>query len=139
MIVTTIEVDALAVLLGAAGAWIVGAIWYGVFGRAWTAALGKTREELKRSVMPWLPMALSFALELLMAYVLATILFMLGTDVGKIKTALIIAFLLWLGFVLTTIAVNNAFAGRKIMLTVIDAGHWLVALLVMGGIIGAFD
>jgi hypothetical protein len=40
-------------------------------------------------------------------------------------------------FVVTTMAVNNAFSGRSAMLTVIDSGHWLAALIVMGAIIGA--
>jgi hypothetical protein len=44
---------------------------------------------------------------------------------------------LWLGFVVTTIAVNYAFGGRKPMLIVIDSGHWLLVLLLMGAIIGA--
>ena len=35
----------------------------------------------------------------------------------------------WFGFVLTTMAVNNAFCGRKPMLTVIDGGHWLGVLV----------
>lgn len=43
----------------------------------------------------------------------------------------------WLGFVATTITVNYAFAMRKAMLTVIDSGHWLAELIVMGAIIGA--
>ena len=32
--------------------------------------------------------------------------------------------------------VNNAFAGRKYKLTLIDAGHWLLVLLIMGAIVG---
>ena len=43
----------------------------------------------------------------------------------------------WFGFVLTTMAVNNAFRGRKPMLTVIDGGHWLGVLVIIGAIIGA--
>ncbi len=50
----------------------------------------------------------------------------------------IAAFFLWLGFVLTTIAVNNAYAGRKLALTAIDSTHWLGVLVVEGLIIGAF-
>ena len=34
--------------------------------------------------------------------------------------------------------VNHAFEGAKPMLTVIDGGHWLAVLLLMGAIIGAF-
>jgi hypothetical protein len=50
----------------------------------------------------------------------------------------IAAFFLWLGFVVTTIAVNNAYAGRKLALTAIDSVHWLGVLVVEGLIIGAF-
>jgi hypothetical protein len=45
---------------------------------------------------------------------------------------------LWLGFVVTTIAVNNGFAGRKPALTDIESLHWLGVLVVEGLIIGAF-
>ena len=40
------------------------------------------------------------------------------------------------GFILTTQLVNNAFGGAKYMLTVINAGHWLAVILVMGLVIG---
>jgi hypothetical protein len=46
--------------------------------------------------------------------------------------------LVWFGFVITTIAVANAFQQRKPMLTIIDGGHWLAVLVVQGAIIGAF-
>jgi hypothetical protein len=42
----------------------------------------------------------------------------------------------WAGFVVTTILVNNAFSGRSYKLTAIDAGHWLLALVVMSMVIG---
>ena len=32
--------------------------------------------------------------------------------------------------------VNNAFGGRRYVLTVIDAGHWLAVLVLMGVVIG---
>ena len=43
---------------------------------------------------------------------------------------------IWFGFVLTTMTVNNAFHGKRPMLTVIDSLHWLGALLIMGLIVG---
>jgi hypothetical protein len=44
----------------------------------------------------------------------------------------------WVGFVITPMGVNHAFSGSKPMLTLIDGGHWLAVLLVMGAVIGAF-
>ena len=43
----------------------------------------------------------------------------------------------WLGFVITTILVNNSFAHRDRRLLLIDGGHWLLVLVLMGAIIGA--
>jgi hypothetical protein len=42
----------------------------------------------------------------------------------------------WLGFVATTLVVNNTFQGAKRSLTYIDSGHWLGVLLLQGAIIG---
>jgi hypothetical protein len=42
----------------------------------------------------------------------------------------------WLGFVITTLAVNNSFAMRKPILIAIDGGHWLLVLVAMGAVIG---
>ena len=49
---------------------------------------------------------------------------------------MITAAFMWLGFVITTLSVNNAFQGAKPALTVIDGGHWLGVLLLQGAIIG---
>jgi hypothetical protein len=43
---------------------------------------------------------------------------------------------LWVGFVITTMAVNHAFQGAKPMLTLIDGGHWLGVLLLQGLMLG---
>jgi len=39
--------------------------------------------------------------------------------------------------VLTTLLVNNSFARRDRRLLLIDGGHWLLVLVLMGAIIGA--
>ncbi len=43
----------------------------------------------------------------------------------------------WFGFVITTMLVNYSFARRGWRLLLIDGGHWLVVLVLMGAIIGA--
>jgi hypothetical protein len=53
-----------------------------------------------------------------------------------LRAGLTSAALIWFGFVLITMAVNNAFAGRKPMLTAIDSAGWLGALLIIGAIVG---
>ena len=40
--------------------------------------------------------------------------------------------------IITTMGVNHAFSGANPKLTLIDGGHWLAVLIVMGAVIGAF-
>jgi hypothetical protein len=54
----------------------------------------------------------------------------------SLRAGLISGALIWFGFVLTTMAINNAFGGRKAMLTVIDGIAWLGALLIIGAVVG---
>ena len=68
-----------------------------------------------------------------MAWVLAGMVGHLGTV--TIRSAVISALFAWVGFIVTTMLVNNAFRGGG-LLTAIDAGHWLVVLVLMGVVIG---
>jgi len=53
-----------------------------------------------------------------------------------IRSAVISALFAWAGFVVTSMLVNYSFGGRRYLLLAIDAGHWLVGMLVMGLVIG---
>ncbi|MFI4996335.1 MAG: DUF1761 domain-containing protein [Hyphomicrobiales bacterium] len=128
-----------AILAAAIGAFVFGGVYYGLLGKSWMAALGKTEAELRPGgKMPLLPMIISFAALLVMAWGLAGVVGHLGPGQVTARNGAISALFLWLGFIVTTISVNNAFAGRKFALTAIDCGHWLGALIVEGLIIGAF-
>jgi len=132
------DINYLAVILAAVAAWLAGAVWYTVLGKPWMAALGKTREELigPTGRPPAGPFIIAFVAEVVMAFVLAVLLVQIGslTLGGGIATG----FLAWLGFVATSMVVNHAYGGARLMLTVIDSGHWLTVLLVEGAVIGAF-
>jgi hypothetical protein len=82
-----------------------------------------------------LPFVVAFVAELIIAYVLYGILMHMGQF--TMRAGVISGALCWFGFVLTTIAVNNAFSGRSLKLTAIDAGGWLGAFAIIGAIIGA--
>ena len=77
---------------------------------------------------------LAFVGSLIMAWALYGVLVHLKTF--SLRAGVISAAIIWFGFVLTTMTVNNAFHGKKAMLTVIDGAHWLGGLLVIGAIIG---
>jgi hypothetical protein len=132
----------LAIFAAAVAAWIFGAIYYTALANAWHRAQGKTLEQCKAenagksTLAKATPFILSFVAELIMGWALYGILFHM--DRFTIRAGMFSAAACWLGFVVTTIAVNNAYVGRKVMLTVIDSLHWLGALIVIGAIVGWF-
>jgi uncharacterized protein DUF1761 len=134
-------INHLAILVAAVAAWLGGAVYYTALGKLWVAAQGKTVEQFhaekeakKGTPAAWLPFALAFLAYLAMAWVLAGMVGHLGAV--TIRSAVISGLFVWAGFVVTTLLVNNAFAGRRYLLTVIDAGHWLLGVVLMGLVIG---
>ena len=133
-------INYLAIVIAAIAGWLAGAAYYGVLAKPWVAAQGKTMEGFKaeqaahKGSHAWLPFGLAFVAELVMAWVLAGMVGHLGAV--TIRSAVISGLFVWAGFMVTTMLVNNAFAGRRYVLTAIDAGHWLLVVVVMGVVIG---
>lgn len=128
-------INYLAVVIAAAASFMFGGLWYGLLGKYWLAAIGKTEAEIKEtsSVAPMLIAALG---QLVMAFVLAGAIGHLGPGNVTVKNGLISALFLWAGFVATTLTVNYSFQMEKRSLLAIDLGHWLGVLLIQGAIIG---
>jgi hypothetical protein len=126
----------LAILVAALAAFGWGAIYYTTLSNQWLVAVGMTKEQMQtnRTAVPFI---ISFVALLVMAWVLAGTLGHLGSGQVTLKNGIISALFLWLGFVVTTIFVNNAYPGRKYSLSVIDSIHWLGVLVIQGAIIGA--
>ena len=122
----------LAVLIAALAAYAWGAAYYTTLSKQWLAAVGLT--EVKRSVAPFV---ISFIAVAVMAFVLAGSISHLGPGNLTVKNGIISGLILWAGFVVTTVFVNNAYPGRKFMLSIIDSIHWLGVLVIQGAIIGA--
>jgi hypothetical protein len=104
--------------------------------KPWMTAQGFTPESMKAGTSA-LPYILVFAANLIMAIALAGVIGHLGVGEVTLKNGVISAFLLWLGFIATTLAANYGFGRRPLKLYLIDAGHWLAVLIVQGIIIGA--
>ena len=122
----------LAILVAAVAAFAWGAAYYMTLSKQWLAALGKA--EPSRSALPFV---LSFVALIVMGWVLAGVMGHLGAGQVTLKNGVISGLFVWVGFVLTTVVVNNAYAGRKWMLSAIDSVHWLGVLLIQGAVIGA--
>jgi hypothetical protein len=128
-----------AILLAAAASFMFGWLWYGVlFSAAWLEACGKSPEEVKGDTPSATPFIISFVGLVVMACVLAGVLRHLGPEVVTLRSGAVTGAFMWLGFVITTMSVNNAFRGAKNSLTVLDGGHWLGVLIVQGAILGWF-
>lgn len=127
----------LAVVAAAAASFIFGGIWYGGLSKQWLAAIGKTEAEIK-SAGRSLPVLflITILAQIVMAGVLAGILGHFGQV--TVRSGVITAALLWLGFVATTLVVNHGYQGSRWSLTAIDGGHWLGVLLIQGAVLGAF-
>lgn len=128
-------VNWLAVVVAAVAAWLFGAAWYMALSKPWMAAAKIDPSKGNRSIAPFI---VSFVAEIVMAFVLALLLGALTGGEAVLLSGVVFGFVFWLGFVATTVAVNHRYEGFGWGLTVIDAGHWLGVLLIMGAIIGWF-
>jgi hypothetical protein len=111
----------IVILAAGLAGWLLGAVWYTVLGKPWQRALGLNPEDCKGKPMPKTPLLVAF----LSACVMSAVLYQLLTNLGVMGGATI-----GVGFLATSILVNNLFQQRSFMLTVIDGGHWVLAVVV---------
>jgi hypothetical protein len=131
-------INYIAVIIATLAGFGLGAVWYMVLGGVWLNAIGKTKEQLAKDEGP--AKALPFIIALVALFIMALMLAGLMGHLGdvSVRGGAITGLFVWVGFVITAMGVNHAFGGAKPMLTLIDGGHWLAVLLVMGAVIGAF-
>ena len=124
-----LAVNWLAIVLATVASMALGAAWYGVLSAQWLAASGRTKEDIDPK--DFMPYVWSVIVQLVMAYFLAVLTPPLAGAM-TIGHGLQIAFLMWLGFVATSMILNHRYQGKPWSLTVIDSGYILAALLVQG-------
>jgi hypothetical protein len=138
----TVPINYLAVLVAALVPMMIGFAWYSpaLFAKKWMALLGKTEEEIKKSG-PGKAYALSFLTALVMAYVLDHSVIFAGAylHMSGFPAGMMAGFWSWLGFVVTTNAGSVLFEFRRAGLYWINMGYYFVCLLIMGGILGAWQ
>ena len=118
----------------------LGMLWYGpLFRKPWAKMMGlecteAKMKEMQKKAMP--AYVASFVGALVMAYVLSHFI-----DYAMAKTAADGAqagFWAWLGFVAPASLANNMFGGKNIKLWFIDAGYYLVSLLIFGAVLAVW-
>jgi hypothetical protein len=125
-----------AVLVAALAYWVLGALWYGfLFAQPWMA-LEHLSEEQVKSMNPVLPYLITFALNLLIAFVLAQICIWRSANTAARGAAL--GILLWIGFIGPVTFTNYMYEMRPLQLFAINEFYSLVGLSLMGAILGAW-
>ena len=132
------NVNFIAILPATIVSMAIGAGWYGSLAKPWIEANGFSEEQVREVNENSNPLIYVIAAicHLVMAYILAGVIFHAGDM--TLGNGLLTAFLIWIGFVVTTMTVNHRFQFKPWSLTVIDSGHYLLVLLAQGAIIGWF-
>ncbi len=132
-----IAINYFAVLVAAIAAYAVGAVWYSPigFGKQWMKMMNLHKDDMhKMPLTPVQAMTLGFIFTLLIAYVFAHFVVLVGAQ--GVAEALTLGFWLWLGFGLTTLAHGWLYEGKSLKLFLFNAAHLLVALLAMALVFG---
>jgi Protein of unknown function (DUF1761) len=126
-----------AVLVAAIAVQPIGALWYSklLFAGAWMRELGITPTQIHGT-----PHAAQFAVGFLAPLVSAAALAWLAGAAGMTGLApgALLGALAAVGLAVAGVAPHYAFAGRSLRLFLIDAGHALVVLIVLGAIVGVW-
>jgi Protein of unknown function (DUF1761) len=126
----------LAVLVAAIIRMIVGSIWYSpiAFMRPWQLLSGVSEARVRESFGK--AIGIDAAMSLIMSFILLHAVVYAGAD--SIWSGAAVGFLNWLGFVFTIFVGLWAYEQRPFRLVSITAGFNLVALVLMGAMLGAW-
>ena len=131
------EVNYIAIIVAAAVNMGLGAFWYSMpgFGKQWIKLSGITKEDMEKAKKAGMSKsyAISTAGSLVMAYVLAIVLRL--AQAHTISAGLLGGFWIWLGFVATVLLGSVLWENKSWNLYAINAGYYLVSLMIMGAIL----
>lgn len=140
-----IPINYLAVLAAAVANMVLGFLWYGpLFGKKWSELMGwgimtpEKMAEMQKKARP--AYAATFVTALLMAYVLAhaVIFGSTYTQTFGVLGGMTASFWYWLGIVVPVTIGTVFWDGKPWKLWFINAGYYLVAMLIMGAILGGW-
>lgn len=129
----------LAILTATISGMVVAGLWYSkIFANTWRKLTGVSEADSKKAGKT--PMIILFVSNLLTAIGLNFIISISKTyyNVSYICFALIIGFILWLGFSATTLIQHNTFEQKPSKLTWINNAYQLALFMVMAFVIGLF-
>jgi hypothetical protein len=137
-----VDINGWAVVLAAFSSMVVGSLWYmpATLGNMWMKLSGvkPDRSKMTPASMAWMYGSV-FVASLVTAYILAHVTFLANNFFHDsfMSDALQTGFWLWFGFTAARLYVHDTFEERRKKLTLLNAAHELVTILVMALIIGA--
>lgn len=116
--------------------WLLGALWYSplLFAKLWAAMVGRPMGQKPTGVVHG--MIASFIGDLLIALVMAHIVYWSG-GMG-FGWGAFIGFLAWVGFVVAPLYPQRIYEGRPFAYFAINAGYWLIGLVIVGGVLATW-
>jgi len=125
-----------AILVATIVCFLLAAGWYTFFMQAWLAGISRTMEWFEHSGVPtWISPVCAFILAALMAIAISCVVQLTGPQTAG--RGMKVGFLLWLGFVCTVLGTEYVYELRPVMFG-LNAGFWLIAMPVMGAIVGGW-
>jgi hypothetical protein len=130
------NINWLAVVVAAVSAFVLGGLWYSplLFANRWMKETGLKRDSPGQNSMG-ITFGIGFLLALVASFVLALF---IGKDAGAAFGALA-GFMAGFGWVFTFIGISYLFESRSLVHFLINACYSVLALTVMGLIIGAWQ
>lgn len=118
-----------AVFVSAVAYFLIGALWYSplLFAKQWIAALDLKPEDIQSSPVVYIS---TFIGILIIVFILAVIVILINTN--TLLGGMFVGAIAGVGFVLTTTAINNLYAGRSLTLTLVTSGYHIAGFVVSG-------
>ena len=132
-----LNVNFTMIVIAAVAQLLLGSLWYGlVFRKSWRTLAGIPEgQKLKEMVFP---MIVFFIACLLLSFVLADLMAMAPNVVKPMFTAgAKIGVICWVGFIAPVLVTQHIWERRRVNLFAINAGYWLLAMALAGGLLAA--
>ncbi len=139
------DVNLTAVVVAALAGFAIGFLWYmpQFFGKKWMKAVGIKEADMKKEGMAkkmLISLVSTFLVSLVLFHFITGMILWEGNKYGAvnpIKIGVFSGFWAWLGFLATSLIDPVLWQNKPWSLWMINAGQWLVKLVVMGAIVGA--
>lgn len=127
----------LAIAVAAIACFLLEVGWYSYFLQTWLDGIGRTRQwMLSTGISP----AIQYGTALVSAAVIAMTISCVTQLTGRqtMLRGIRVGVLLWVGLVVTTWGTEYMFEVRPVSLFAVNAGFWLLGMVVMGAIVGGW-